>query len=397
MKYSLPIIHINGNDYPATMAKRPDSVTPSQLQLLFGSKYGDEGFERSLADFLTEWFDEKETLKVHTSGSTGKPKELWVEKQRMVNSAQATVSFLGLKEGDSALLCMPLPYIAGKMVVVRSLISGLNLQLVPPCGHPLAKVTKVPDFAAMTPMQVFNTLEVPIERERLKQIKHLIIGGGAVDKAMAETLQHFPNAVWSTYGMTETLSHIALRRLSGETASSWYTPFEGVNVSLSTEETLVIHAPKVCPEILHTNDIVTFNEKGQFRILGRKDNTINTGGIKVQIEEVETQLRNTLSMPFLITSAPDPKFGEHIVLLIESNTTITTGNLLFSLKGIKENNHKDNYPAWFEEVKEAIATLPTFWQPKSIFVVSHLPLTGTGKPDRATAKRLASERTSSIQ
>lgn len=101
MKYSLPIIHINGNDYPATMAKRPDSVTPSQLQLLFGSKYGDEGFERSLADFLTEWFDEKETLKVHTSGSTGKPKELWVEKQRMVNSAQATVSFLGLKDRKS--------------------------------------------------------------------------------------------------------------------------------------------------------------------------------------------------------------------------------------------------------------------------------------------------------
>lgn len=383
MIYSLPILHIDDIDYTIEMATRQSAESPSQLQALFTAKYGADSFQTSLANFLTEWFNEKETLKVHTSGSTGKPKELWVEKQRMVNSAKATVSFLGLKERDSALLCMPLPYIAGKMVVVRSLITGLNLQLVTPCGHPMAKIEHIPDFAAMTPMQVYNTLEIPEECEKLKQVRHLIIGGGAVSPEMAAILKDFPNAVWSTYGMTETLSHIALRRLSGETASNWYTPFKGVNVSLSSEDTLVINAPAICPNILHTNDIVSFNEKGQFRILGRKDNTINTGSIKVQIEEVEEKLAKELSIPFLITSVPDPKFGEHIVLLIEpEEDNHSVENKYYSIK-------TENHAPWFSKVKDAISKLPTYWQPKAIVAVAHLPLTGTGKPDRATAKQIA--------
>ena len=372
MPISLPILHIDGNDYPVEMAKCQRTGTPSQLQHLFTERYGAESFQVSLANFLTEWFDEKETLKVHTSGSTGKPKELWVEKQRMINSARATVSFLGLKEGDSALLCMPLPYIAGKMVVVRSLIAGLNLQLVTPCGHPLKSIENIPDFAAMTPMQVFNTLEDPEEFEHLRQIRHLIIGGGAVNPEMADILKDFPHAVWSTYGMTETLSHIALRRLSGKEASDWYTAFEGVSVSLSPEQTLVIHAPSVCPDVLHTNDIVEFNEQGQFRIRGRKDNTINTGGIKVQIEEVEAALHLHLNVPFQITSAPDPKFGEHIVLLVKREE-LTPKNERFE-----------------NQLHQAIEQLPTYWRPKTIIQLAQLPLTGTGKPDRANGKQIAS-------
>ena len=365
MKQLIQTIRINQQDYSANMAKQPDKTTLSPLQFKFQEQYGADSFAMSLANFLSEWFDASETIKVHTSGSTGKPKELWVEKQRMLNSARATVNFLGLAQGDTALLCMPLPYIAGKMVVVRALTAGLNLQLVTPCGHPLQAIDQIPDFAAMTPMQVFNTLEIPEEYEKLKQIKHLIIGGGAVNSDMANILKAFPYAVWSTYGMTETLSHIALRRLNGPTASDWYTPFEGVHLTLSSEDTLVIEAPAVCPEILYTNDIVTFNEQGQFRILGRKDNTINTGGIKVQIEEVENTLRNSLSIPYMITSAPDPKFGEHIVLLVEKETPSQT------------------------VLDKALNDLPVYWRPKNIIVVEHLPLTGTGKPDRATAKKIA--------
>lgn len=375
MYYSQPTIFIDGKEYSVEMARCLHPGIPSELQSLFATNYGAESFHASLASFLTEWFDESETLKVHTSGSTGKPKELWVQKRRMVNSAKATVSFLGLKAGDCALLCMPLPYIAGKMVVVRSLITGLNLQLVTPCGHPMAAIDKVPDFVAMTPMQVFNTLAIPAEAERLKQVRHLIIGGGAVNSEMADVLKDFPHAVWSTYGMTETLSHIALRRLSGEKASTWYTPFEGVNVSMSPTNTLVIHAPNVCPDILQTNDIVEFNRAGQFRILGRKDNTINTGGIKVQIEEVESKLQQTLSIPFMITAAPHPKFGEQIVLLVEYPALQNTNT---------------NCTPISKMIQEAVSTLPTYWQPKVIKYIRQLPLTGTGKPDRATARQLAS-------
>ena len=158
----------------------------------------------SLADFLAEWFDDSTTVLVHTSGSTGTPKPPG-EKQRMMQSAMLTVRFLGLKQGDTALLCMPLKYIAGKMVVVRALVAGLNLLPVAPCGHPLAEINTAPEFAAMIPMQVYNSLQVSAEKKYLKQVRHLIIGGGAIDSTLSTELASFPYAVWSTYGMTETL------------------------------------------------------------------------------------------------------------------------------------------------------------------------------------------------
>ena len=199
-----------------------------------------------LKDFLEIWGNEKDRVLVHTSGSTGKPKEMWVEKDKMRNSARITCDFLGIQPGDSAFLCLPLDYIAGKMMTVRSIERELRLVCVEPCGHPLSNealqqatavdfhtssscsaatiLAKGIDFAAMVPMQVFNSLSVPAERERLGRIKNLIIGGGAIDEALAAELMTLPEevAVWSTYGMTETLSHIALRRLNGPDASEWY-------------------------------------------------------------------------------------------------------------------------------------------------------------------------------
>ena len=322
-------------------------------------------FLQDLEAFLQEWQNDEPTVWVHTSGSTGTPKPLQVEKERMRASARLTCSFLGLKERDSALLCMPLQYIAGKMVVVRSLVAGLRLLPVAPCGHPLKELTEIPTFAAMIPMQVYNTLQVPEERAKLMEIKHLIIGGGAIDDALGRELKAFPNHVWSTYGMTETLSHIALRRLNGAEASDWYTPFENVRIRLSEENTLIIHAPSVCAEELTTNDIAEINDEGKFRILGRKDNTINSGGVKIQIEQVEAALKEYLDIPFQITARKDAKFGEIVVLLY--------------------NKVKDE--ADVRRICEE--TLPAYWVPKIYLPVEELPLTGTGKPDRATARRIA--------
>ena len=360
-------ITIHGKAYTAEDA-RAASGKPSRLQVLFREQAGEGSFLTALADFLAEWFDDADTVKVHTSGSTGTPKELHVEKRRMMNSAVLTVSFLQLRQGDNALLCMPLQYIAGKMVVVRALVAGLNLIPVTPCGHPLQSVDLPLAFGALIPMQVYNSLQDPAECGRLKAIRHLIIGGGAIDPEMGEALKTFPNDVWSTYGMTETLSHIALRKLNGADASEWYTPFNHVSLSPSEEGTLIIDAPLVCPQRLVTNDIIELNGAGQFRILGRKDNTINTGGVKVQIEQVEAALKPLLPLPFLITSVPDVKFGERIVLLVQAA----------SLSGKEE-----------EAVVKAIGQLPPYWRPKQIIPVDALPLTGTGKPDRAHAKVLA--------
>ena len=322
-------------------------------------------FLQDLKAFLQEWQNDEPTVLVHTSGSTGTPKPLQVEKERMRASARLTCSFLGLKEGDSALLCMPLQYIAGKMVVVRSFVAGLRLLPVAPCGHPLKELTEIPTFAAMIPMQVYNTLQVSEERSKLMEIKHLIIGGGAIDDALGRELKAFPNHVWSTYGMTETLSHIALRRLNGAEASDWYTPFENVRIRLSEENTLIIHAPSVCAEELTTNDIAEINDEGKFRILGRKDNTINSGGVKIQIEQVEAALKEHLDIPFQITARKDAKFGEIVVLLYNK---------------VKEE-------ADIRRICEE--KLPAYWVPKIYLPVEELPLTGTGKPDRATARRIA--------
>ena len=332
----------------------------------------------TLEDFFSEWNNDSDRVLVHTSGSTGKPKPMMVEKKRMLNSARITCDFLGLNPGDSALLCMSLDYIAGKMVVVRSIERHLHLISVPPSGHPLKDVDEEITFAAMVPMQVYNTLQVPEERERLNRIRHLIIGGGAIDAALEQELQSLPGdiAIWSTYGMTETLSHIALRRINGDEASEWYQPFDSVRISQTEEGCLVIDAPQVCAETLVTNDIVEIEpyiynkvEKLRFRIKGRKDNVICSGGIKIQIEEVETLLKPHLEKPFMLAKKKDGKFGEIAVLLTEDEdikkVEVTVRRLL-SDESEKSSDHKKY----------------KYWIPKEFRYVEHLPLTETGKPKR---------------
>lgn len=322
----------------------------------------------TLDEFLTEWNNESDMIFVHTSGSTGNPKPMYVEKKRMLNSARITCDFLGLRPGDTAFLCMPLDYIAGKMLVVRSIERKLNLVSVTPSGHPLKDISlsfDKPSLAAMVPLQVYNSLNVAAEAETLRSFTHLIIGGGAIDDELAKALRSFPNHVWSTYGMTETLSHIALRRLNGDGASEWYTPFDSVDVSQNEDGCLVIDAPLVHDGKLVTNDIVELKD-GKFRILGRKDNVICSGGIKIQMEEVERALRPYMESNFMVTKRSDKKFGEIVVLITEN----------------------DNI-AEVEAICKRV--LPKYWCPHDYLHVESIPLTETGKPARIKALSLAEE------
>ena len=321
--------------------------------------------QQTLEDFLAEWHNDADRLLVHTSGSTGQPKPLWVEKRRMEASARITCRFLGLKAGDTALLCMPLDYIAGKMMVVRALTCELHLVSVEPTAHPMKDVSQPIDFAAMVPLQVARTLDDDLQRERLRQVRHLIIGGGAIDEQMAQVLATFPHAVWSTYGMTETLSHIALRRLSGPARDDWYTPFEGVAVALNADGCLCIDAPAVCAVTLTTNDRAVIHHDGRrFRILGRKDNVICSGGIKLQIEEIERKLAPHMRVPFIITKKHDTYLGEAVVLLVTDDDT-------------------EKYRTVCSRV------LGRYEQPRHIAAISRVPLTATGKPARHEAELLA--------
>lgn len=337
----------------------------------------------TLEEFISEWNAPGEKLMVHTSGSTGAPKSMWVEKSRMLASARVTCDFLGLKSGDTALLCLPLDYIAGKMMVVRSLERGLRLIHVEPSNHPLAGLDEQRiDFAAMVPSQVFCSLQVPQEREVLRRVRHLIIGGGAISRELQEAIAKvfdegaeepwtagsgpYEWAVWSTYGMTETLSHIALRRLNGPDASEWYTPFEGVAVSLNEDGCLVVDSPEVHDGVLVTNDLAEI-ENGRFRILGRRDNVICSGGVKLQIERIEDKLRPYLSVPFCITRRKDPKFGEVAVLLLADAISVLPQT----------------------QVCDAFSHLDPYEVPKAVVHVPAIPMTPNGKICRSAAEGLA--------
>lgn len=326
---------------------------------------GKSAFHRQLYLFLREWFNDSPTLDLRTSGSTGTPKEIVVRKRQMLQSAKMTCDFFGLKKGDKALLCLPLDYIAGKMMVIRALYAGLDLYPLEPDGHPLSDTDLAFDFAAMVPLQVHNSLQVEKEKERLSGIKNLIIGGGAIDETLETALKEFPNAIYSTYGMTETLSHIALRRISGTEATPYYTPLPSVNVALSDDNRLIIDAPLLNDTTLLTNDIVELGKERSFRIRGRVDNVINSGGIKVQIEEVEQVLHPHIVGNFAITSIPHPKLGEAIILLIEKMVD----------------------PIPVEKMIQQL--LPRHQQPRLIHLVEAIPQTGNGKIDRAAVKQLA--------
>ena len=315
--------------------------------------------------FLEKWFDASPVITVHTSGSTGTPKELVVCKDRMMQSARLTCEFLNLQAGDTALLCMNLRYIGAMMVVVRSLVAGLNLIVRPASGHPLSDIEEPLRFAAMVPLQVYNTLRVPEEKARLEQTDILIIGGGAVDDSLEAKMSALPTAVYSTYGMTETLSHIALRRLNGDTASKHYYPFPSVELSLSAESTLVIKAPLICGEVLQTNDIACLYPDGSFTIAGRKDNVINSGGIKIQAEEMEKRLRPFIPVPFVVTSVPDPRLGQALTLLIAGQVDV-------------------------RELESKLQTvLDAYHRPRHIFMTESIPQTENGKTDRAGCRILA--------
>lgn len=331
-----------------------------------------------LVDFLEEWNNEKTIIEVKTSGSTGAPKPLHIAKTRMLSSARMTCDFLQLVPKNTALLCLPLEYIAGKMMVVRSIERQLELITIPPTSHPLSDENweqygqglQTIDFAAMVPLQVYNTLLVPTEKARLQTIRHLIIGGAAIDERLEEQLRHFPNAIWSTYGMTETLSHIALRRINGANASLWYTPLNGVNIALSEDGSLVIDAPNLCAEKLYTNDIAVLETVGKgksatkrFRIIGRKDNVVNSGGIKIQIEQVEALLKKHILNPFALTKRPNSILGEELVLVYVGVNSA--------------------------ELKRVCETyLPRYWQPQSYIQIDAMPMTETGKVARNTLEQL---------
>lgn len=266
-----------------------------------------EDFEKPVGDFLLDWFDSKNFIEMETSGTTGAPKKISVSKQAMVDSALATGDFFDLQPGDKALQCLPVKYVAGKMMLVRAMILGLDLEFVAPSSHPLDNNEIDFDFVAMVPLQAQNSIP------ELKKVKKVIVGGAAINKALEKQLLKLPTQVYETYGMTETITHIAARKL-GEKA---FTVLPYVTISYDDRNCLVIHAPRISDEVIITNDIVELVNENQFIFLGRIDNVINSGGIKLIPEQIEEKLASKISQRFFISSKADNELGEKVVLVIE--------------------------------------------------------------------------------
>ena len=321
-------------------------------------------FETKVLDFIKEWFSESKTVKIQSSGSTGIPKVFDVEKSKMLNSAKMTCDFLGLKEGNLALLCLPIEYISGKMMVVRSISRKLNLKIAPTSLNPLENINEAIDFCAMTPLQVENSLD------KINLIKNLIIGGAAVSETLKQKISQtlkFSNSqtkIFETYGMSETLSHIALKQVFPN-QEDWFTVFDGVDIALDERGCLKIFAPKLNAEILQTNDLVEINDNKQFRFLGRIDNVINSGGAKIFPEELEKLVKKEIPNEAVFLGIQDEKLGQKLVLVIEG-----------------ENN---------EHLKSKIDNLKfekSFHKPKEIIFVEQIPRTPNGKVNRLELKKI---------
>ena len=286
-------------------------------------------FEKKVLQFLQEWFLDSKTVSVQTSGSTGIPKVFEIEKKRMLSSAKMTCDFLGLKEGDTALLCLPVQYISGKMMLVRAIERKLKIIISVPSSTP--EISENVKFCAMTPLQVQNSLD------KIYLIKNLIIGGAAVSEKLKNeisTILQFSNSltrIFETYGMSETLSHIALKQIS-PIQEDYFTIFNDVEISLDERNCLKIFAPKLNPEILQTNDIVELLNEKQFKFLGRVDNVINSGGVKIFAEELENLVKKHVAQDLVFIGKPDEILGEKLVLVIEGKNEEQLKSKIYNLE-----------------------------------------------------------------
>lgn len=330
------------------------------VKKLLSQKLGKTGWEKEWLDFLEEWYSDNDSIQVQTSGSTGKPKIITLKKDFVAASAQRTIDFFNLKEKDRVLHCLPSRYIAGKLMIVRALIGNFDMHIVDPATNFEFLKTEHFRFAAMVPNQVNKLLDFDNWN-----LDFLLIGGSAIPRLLEEQLQQIPVKCYSSYAMTETATHIALRNLNGEDTSAFYHCLNEIEVKLSGEGCLQIYMSGLDIPFLQTTDLAKLKDNKTFRILGRSDNVIISGGIKYSPEEIEKKLEPYINAPFLISSLPHDVLGKQLVLIIEIiDKPYTSSNILAIC-----HEHLSKYEI-----------------PKHIHFVKKLPLTPNGKINRNAFK-----------
>lgn len=315
--------------------------------------------DKEVVDFLDEWYNDLEYVNGKTSGSTGTPKTIRLLKSDMLASASLTNRFFQIDQSSRLLLCLSPTYIAGKMMIVRAIAAGAELYTVQPSANPLLHINGHFDLAAMVPMQVDTILSHPVSFSRFKAIRQVLVGGAPVSPSLEERLQQIESVCFATYGMTETVSHVALRALNGPQHADTYFALGQIHFSRDERECLVIHTPHLHEKHFITNDIVSVKDATHFQWHGRIDNVINSGGVKLFPEWIESQLSTLLSQRFFITSQPDERLGQKAILVIEAPP----------LSPDKEN----------ELMGQIRTKLPAYSIPKAIHYLEHFQETYSGK------------------
>ena len=275
-----------------------------------------EDYQVSLGVFIAQWIDSNPEISLQTSGSTGTPKTVLMSKQAMVNSAIATAAYFNLEPGNSALSCLPFEYIAAKMMFVRAYVLGLELDCIKPSSSPLVAVSKTYDFCAMVPLQLENTIQY------LYRVKTLIVGGAKLPNALKSKLTKSPSTIYETFGMTETVSHIAVKNISK--SSSFFEVLPSVFIGVDSRNCLYIEAPHIVSTPIQTNDVINLISKTTFEWICRYDSIINSGAIKIAPEQLEQQLEGFIKERFFIISQKDNVLGEIVVIVIERSVPYKT-------------------------------------------------------------------------
>ena len=307
--------------------------------------YDDPCRKEEVTSFIKSWGNDEKVIAIHTSGSTGNPKNIELAKEKMRISARKTLEYFKLEEGSSALLCLSLETIAGKMMLVRSLIGGLKLHVVTVSTNPILALKNPIDFVALVPMQLEAAVDTAFEK--LKSIKTILVGGASVSEELIQKLKDKKITVFQSYGMTETISHVAIRKIGFET-EEYYEALPGITFN-SDDQRLIIDYPEVLSEKLRTNDCVNLIDSKHFQYLNRYDFIINTGGIKVNPEEIELKLKPLLKQAFFIWFVKDVHLGQKIVLVVQEKV-----NLKLKKKDFTHYLNKYEIPKNYCQIKDFV-------------------------------------------
>ncbi len=290
--------------------------------------------------FLKEWFSDARYIGLQTSGSTAKPKKIQVTREQMLQSAKMTLSFLQLKEGDTALLCLSPKFIAGKMMIVRALVGGLHLFVSPSEKEPLKALESNIDFAAMVPLQFLRLAQN--EAESLQLIQSLLLGGAALSPEIEKIATSFETQIFHTYGMTETLSHIALRKITGLESIEYFQVLDGIQIAQDERGCLKVKAAYLTDGWLQTNDKVELLDNNRFIVLGRMDDIINMAGMKMFPQQIERKIASFCEFNFAIVGVSDERSGQLPVLIIEAD--LSTKELFGLWNNLEEQLHAHEMP-----------------------------------------------------